>query len=373
MNNVNKRYIFLFSSLIFFAGLVYFLFIPSFETQEFDKAIVQEIADGVTTTTLLNSTQSEQNEQIENTEIFENITEEELSEIEQLLVNNTLNTKSGIEAYLLIGSDERNENSSASRGFVEGSRSDVILLGIVNLENKQNFLISIPRDTLIINSCTKKIERINASFQNNDCGNKAENLAAAIYNLTGIEVVNFASFNFEGFEKIIDGFSGVEICVDKTQREGYSFELQKGCQIVSGSTALNWVVSRHTEVLVGEKIVDSNGEDISTWEPMPGVSDLTRVQRQQYVTTQLLKEVKNFQSINELFKFIQALEDTFVIDETLSLNKAVNLLWDLRNIDINSIKKLTLPTKPYVLDDGRQVLILSKGFDEFAKENSIGN
>ena len=371
MNNINKRYILLFSVLIFFAGLVYYLFIPSFETQDFNKELVQEIADGITTTTIYDSQNVEQTSEFNNTEIFENITQAELTEIEKLLINNTLNTKAGIEAYLLIGSDERSKNSSASRGYVEGSRSDVILLGIINIEKNENFLISIPRDTLIINSCTKKIERINASFQNNECGNNAENLAAAIYNLTGIEVVNFASFNFEGFEKIIDGFSGIEICVETTQREGYSFELQKGCQTVSGSTALNWVVSRNTEILVGAKILDSNGDDISEWKTMPGVSDLTRVQRQQYVTTQLLKKIKNFQSINELYNFIQALEDTFIIDESLTLNKAVNLLWDLRNIEVNSIKKLTLPTKPFELEDGRQVLIMSKGFDEFAKENSI--
>ncbi len=135
---------------------------------------------------------------------------------------------------------------------------------------------------------SKEVTRINATYKKNSCGNKAENLAASIKVLTGININHFASFNFEGFEKIIDSFNGVEICVDQTQREGFSFELQKGCQTVSGTTALNWVVSRNTEVLVGEKVIDSNGNDNSEWVKMEGVSDLSRNERQQYIILQLL-------------------------------------------------------------------------------------
>ena len=91
---------------------------------------------------------------------------------------------------------------------------------------------------------------------------------------------------------------GIEVCVDETQREGFSFELQKGCQTINGLTTLNWVVSRSTEVLVGEKIVDKEGNDISNWRPMPGVSDLSRIERQQYVVMQLINELRNFESVN---------------------------------------------------------------------------
>ena len=44
-----------------------------------------------------------------------------------------------IGVYLLIiGSDERSINSSAARGYVQGSRADVILLGILNEDSKNN-------------------------------------------------------------------------------------------------------------------------------------------------------------------------------------------------------------------------------------------
>ena len=164
---------------------------------------------------------------------------------------------------------------------------------------------------------------------------------------------------------------GIEVCVDETQREGFSFELQKGCQTINGLTTLNWVVSRSTEILVGEKIVDNEGNDISNWRPMPGVSDLSRIERQQYVVMQLINELRNFESINELYGFINALENAFVIDENLTLNRAFDILWTFRNIDLSNVKKLTAPVNYLTLSDGRQVLVLSETIENFLNKNSI--
>ncbi len=373
MNSINRNVI-LGGVLVTVAALVFIFLVPNFEREEFDKDKIEDISQGITTTSEVqqesNNDESDNNN-LQNQDEELVITENEKSEIEKLLINNKGDLNLDISAYLIIGSDERSINSSAARGYVQGSRADVILLGILNEDSKNNHLISIPRDLLIINSCTSEIERINGSYQKNECGNRPENLAAAILNLTGIRVENFASFNFEGFEKIIDSFGGIEICVEKTQKEGYSFELQKGCQTVSGSTSLNWVVSRNTEVLVGEKIIDENGEDASVWEKMSGVSDLTRIERQQYVVMQLINELRNFESINELYGFINALENAFVIDENLTINRAVDILWTFRNIDLSNVKKLTTPVNYLTLSDGRQVLVLSETIEDFLNKNSI--
>ena len=136
-------------------------------------------------------------------------------------------------------------------------------------------------------------------------------------------------------------------------------------------TTLNWIVSRSTEVLVGEKIIDNQGNDVSEWKLMSGVSDLTRIDRQQYVVTQLIKELKNFESINELNKLINALENSFTIDENITLNKAVEILWNFRGIDLNEVNKLTTPVDFLTLDDGRQVLVLNKKISDLLEEKSI--
>ena len=360
-----NRYVILFSILVLLGISAYLLF-PNFQTQEFDQDVVENIMDGVTTTVLSGEKESSNTENNEN-----NITTEKpivnIPEIESLLdLNKTPDINDNITAYLLIGSDERGNEDEES--YIDGKRADVIILGFFNESINKNALISIPRDTLVNNLCTGEVERINASYKKNNCGNGAENIVAAVNTLTGIKIQHIASFNFDGFETIIDSFNGIEICVDRTQREGFAFELQEGCQKVNGSTALNWTRSRNTEVLIGQKIIDENGNDNSEWKKMDNVSDLSRVERQQYLVIQLLSELENFSSFAELLQFIQALEETFVVDEGLSVNKATNILWDMRTIELDNITKLTIPTSPYELNDGRQVLILNGNFYDFATE-----
>jgi len=375
MNN-QKRYVLLFVVIFAIGAFSYSLLIPSFETTEFDPDVIEDISKGITTTSTTTEVTNNEGTQ----EIIREIEVEEPIEIVDKdiadeLIKFTIATSSleKFTTYLIIGSDERTANSSASRGYVDGKRADVIILGIINEENSDQYLLSIPRDLLVRNSCTKKIERINSTFSKNDCGNDAENLAANIQKLTGLTINHFASFNFEGFENIIDSFGGIEICVDKTQREGFSFELQKGCQTVEGSTALNWVVSRNTEILVGEKLVDKNGNDIYEWEKMIGVSDLSRNDRQQYIILQLLDEIKDFRSLGELTTFISTLEDAFIIDENLSLNNAINILWNFRDTNLSNIKKLSIPVEPYEFDDGKQVLIISENFTKYAESEGLKN
>ena len=375
MNN-QKRYLLLFVVIFAIGALAYSILVPSFETTDFDPEVIEDISKGITTTSTTSEiSNNEDSQEINNEEVVEESIEIVDEGTAQQLIKFTVADTSleNFTTYLIIGSDRRTANSSASRGYVDGQRADVIILGIINEKNSDQYLLSIPRDLLVKNSCTKSIERINTTFSKNDCGNSAENLAANIQVLTGLTVNHFASFNFEGFEDIIDSFGGIEICVDKTQREGFSFELQKGCQTVEGSTALNWIVSRNTEVLVGEKLVDKNGNDISEWKKMEGVSDLSRNDRQQYIILQLLDEIKDFRSLGELNTFITTLEDAFVIDKNLSINNAVNILWNFRETDLSNINKLSIPVDPYELDDGRQVLIMTENFTNYAESKGLKN
>ena len=370
-----NKYTYLFLGILLLAGLIIFNFLPDLNREEFDQEVIDNIVEGVTTTTI----KSLENENDDSNEItplpFDEeivLSDSEESNIQEILKFNSFENKiTGFDTYLLIGSDERSPEIALTRGSVNGKRADVIILGLVSKETGNVTLLSFPRDLLIKNSCTEKLERINASYVKNECGGRAENLAAAIYSISGIKVDHFASFDFEGFEEIIDSVDGIEICVDETQREGYSFELQKGCQTVSGLTTLNWIVSRSTEVLVGEKVLDDEGNDISEWQLKRGVSDLTRIDRQQYVVMQLINELKNYESFNELNSFVTALENSFTIDENLSLNKAVEILWKFRNIDINNVSKVTTSVDYLTLEDGRQVLTLNKKIYDLLKEESV--
>ena len=372
--NILNKYTYLFLGILGIAGIVILVFLPNLETEEFSQDVIDDIIEGVTTTSILevDTNEASVDESVKNFEDELIISIQDKSQIEEMLLYNNFEKEiDSFDTYLLIGSDERSEKIAQTRGEIEGKRADVIILGLVEKGTDEITLLSFPRDLLIQNSCTNNLERINAAYTKNECGGRAENLAATIFSISGIRVDHFASFDFEGFEEIIDSVDGIEVCVDETQREGFSFELQKGCQTVNGLTTLNWVVSRSTEVLVGEKIVDKDGNDISNWRPMPGVSDLSRIERQQYVVMQLINELRNFESINELYGFINALENAFVIDENLTVNRAVDILWTFRNIDLSNVKKLTTPVNYLTLSDGRQVLVLSETIKDFLNKNSI--
>ena len=372
--NILNKYTYLLLGLLGIAGIVLLVFLPNLETEEFSQDVIDDIIEGVTTTSILEADTDEASvvESLANVEDELIISIQDKSQIEErLLYNNFEKEIDSFDTYLLIGSDERSEKIAETRGEIEGKRADVIILGLVEKGTDEITLLSFPRDLLIENNCTNNLERINAAYTKNECGGRAENLAATIFSISGIRVDHFASFDFEGFEEIIDSVDGIEVCVDETQREGFSFELQKGCQTINGLTTLNWVVSRSTEVLVGEKIVDKEGNDISNWRPMPGVSDLSRIERQQYVVMQLINELRNFESINELYGFINALENAFVIDENLTINRAVDILWTFRNIDLSNVKKLTTPVNYLTLSDGRQVLVLSETIKDFLNKNLI--
>ena len=349
-------------------GILIYNLIPQFDTTEFNQNSIVQISEGSTTTLNPEESPTTTNQDIEDEELIDI----QPSEIEILLENNsTINITEEFVTYLLVGSDRRSENSSLSRGFVQGQRADVIILALINKNNDSVSLVSIPRDLLIKNSCTQEIQRINSTFQKNDCGNSAENLSANILNITGLLVDHFALFTFEGFEKIIDSLDGVEICLEQAQREGYSFELKAGCQIVNGSVALNWVVSRNTEVIVGDKIIDENGNDASSWKPMSGVSDLYRVKKQQQIVISLLNRLNEFNSYTDLYNLIKALEMTFTIDENLTIPNATQMLWGYRNFDFSEVNKLTVPTKPYRTEDGKEVLVLTQDFYNFIKSQKL--
>ena len=54
-----------------------------------------------------------------------------------------------------------------------------------------------------------------------------------------------------------------------------------------------------------------------------------------------------------------------------TLNKAVEILWNFRGIDLNEVNKLTTPVDFLTLDDGRQVLVLNKKISDLLEEKSI--
>ena len=109
-------------------GVFVYSLIPKFETTEFDQEAILQISEGSTTTLIDGMTTTTVND-----DDTQDLIEIEQTELDTLLENNkTSDISEYFETYLLIGSDRRTENSSLSRGFVQGQRADVIILALIN-------------------------------------------------------------------------------------------------------------------------------------------------------------------------------------------------------------------------------------------------
>ena len=106
-----NKYTYLFLGILLLAGLIIFNFLPDLNREEFDQEVIDNIVEGVTTTTI----KSLENENDDSNEITSLPFDEEIvlsdseeSNIQEILKFNSFENKiTGFDTYLLIGSDER--------------------------------------------------------------------------------------------------------------------------------------------------------------------------------------------------------------------------------------------------------------------------
>ena len=256
------------------------------------------------------------------------------------------------ETLLIIGSDE-----------IAGA-ADVILYLVRPTNGADPFMVSLPRDLYVENPCTRGNGRINTLIK----GCRSQNingptlLSHSVGQITGIEVDHFAWFNFDGFVNVIDAVDGVEVCVDHPVRDFKAqLDLPAGCTQADGEQALAWVRSRKTQQLI-------NG----SWRSVPGASDLQRNQHQQDVLIQLFTKLKSFDSPTELTRKAASLADNFVLDDGFTVTAAVNTAWGLRGIEIETIRRLEIPTRLTATKSGQSILVATASFDEVLAE-AYGN
>ena len=122
--SIFNKYTSLFIIVIGIAAISIYILLPNFETEEFDLDVIDNIIDGVTTTSLPVDTLTVQDGDSDQEELQETplvITQQEVGRIEKILENNKFESEiTNFEAYLLIGSDERSDKTAQTRGFVSG-------------------------------------------------------------------------------------------------------------------------------------------------------------------------------------------------------------------------------------------------------------
>jgi len=222
---------------------------------------------------------------------------------------------------LFLGLDER-EDSNDFQG-----RTDTIIVFHISDWGEKDALISIPRDTRV-NLEGKGWNKINAAYVYGG----AEMTKDEIYQLTGIDVDRTMVLNFNGFKRVIDILGGVRIVVDEPLHDPLSgADFEPGEYLMDGEQALSFARCRST-----------------------ARADLDRMDRQQYLLNELIKQKANISTIMQILNPFNDASDIFLVlrEET----RSDFTIWDFCSIGFvllfsnKDIERVTIPTRGATID-----------------------
>ncbi|MFA5124949.1 MAG: LCP family protein [Patescibacteria group bacterium] len=150
-------------------------------------------------------------------------------------------------------------------GDHEGAElADTIILASYKPSTRQIALMSIPRDLYVKSPGYGwvKINGIRAIADKKKAGSGDETMRQTLSDLLDIDIQYYATVDFDGFEKLIDNFGGVDVDVERDlvdysypvrgREDSYPIEsryeklvIKKGQQHMDGSLALKYARSRH--------------------------------------------------------------------------------------------------------------------------------
>lgn len=216
---------------------------------------------------------------------------------------------------LILGIDER-EGRNDFKG-----RTDTIIIYHISSWGKKDSLISIPRDTRV------QLEgygwnKINAAYVYGG----EEMIKQEIYELTGIEIDRVMIINFNGFKRIIDILGGIEIVVEEPLHDELSgADFDPGTYTMSGEQALSFARCRAT-----------------------ARADIDRIDRQQYLLNEIIRQKFNFSMITKTPQIIKVLSSETRSDFTIWDFCSTGFVLLFSSRDIN---RITIPTKSAMIDD----------------------
>lgn len=214
-----------------------------------------------------------------------------------------------VKNILIMGTDQR-EN--------EPSRSDTIIVAMLNLKTKKAHFISLPRDSRVKIEGFKHKTKLNHAHSNG--GIKL--VKSTVENLLGIRIHNYVETNFTGFANIIDLLGGVEIDVE--QRMYYppeDIDVKKGRQVLDGHDALGYVRYRSD-----------------------GRGDLGRIERQQKFLKALIEQHLRLGTLLKLPDIIEQLKENVKTD--MSVADLLSLAEKFHSMKAADVQFHQLPGEP---------------------------
>ncbi len=251
---------------------------------------------------------------------------------------------------LVYGDDTRkgltpHEQAVLRTGHDQTDNTDTIMVVHISPGRHQVTVLSIPRDTMVpVYACpsgsgytgqqasTGSFAQINSLLQigGPTC------LWKTVEQLTGIYINHFIGIGMLGFVKVVNDMGGVNVCVPFKVDDSLSgLNLKAGEQHINGIEALAFWRTR---------------EDIGDG------SDLERIQRDQFMSAQVVKGVLSSGLLSNPIRLVSVVTDaaaSMTTDSGMSATDLVQIAESLRNLSSKNVQFITAPNEPWTQNAAR--------------------
>lgn len=253
---------------------------------------------------------------------------------------------------LLVGSDDRSTATEAelkelSTTRVSSNSTDTMMLVHVPADGRKATAISFPRDSYVQIPGFGR-HKLNSAYINGATdGGKAKAdpdkgrqlLVQTISELSGLHIDHYVEVDLLGFYRITKAVGGVEVCLNKAQKEPDSgIDLPAGKSVIEGKQALAFVRQR---------------------KELPR-GDLDRIVRQQYFLGATFRKVTSLGVLTnpiKLKRLLDAVGSSLRMDDDLD---PLQLARQIRGLAAGNVEFKTIPTAGIATRDGQSVVLLDE-------------
>ena len=243
-------------------------------------------------------------------------------------------------------------------GHDQTNNTDTIMLVHISPGHHHLTVLSIPRDTMVpVYECDSGpgytgqranpagAVQINSLLQvgGPTC------LWKTVEQVTGVRIDHFIGIGLLGFVKVVNDLGGVNVCVPFNVNDTASgLKLKQGEQHINGIQALAFWRTR-------ENLGDG--------------SDLERIQRDQFMSAQVVKGVLHSGLLSNPIKLLNVVTDaaaSMTTDSGMSVSDLVQIGQSFRSLSGQNVQFITAPNKPWTLNANRIQLMQPQASEVFA-------
>jgi LCP family protein required for cell wall assembly len=243
-------------------------------------------------------------------------------------------------------------------GHDQSNNTDTIMLVHISPGRHRISVISIPRDTMVPEYQCGAVSG-HPGQQANPAGAVQINsllqiggptcLWKTVEQLTGVRIDHFIGIGMLGFVKVVNDLGGVNVCVPfKVSDPVSGLNLKAGEQHITGIQALAFWRTR-------EAIGDG--------------SDLQRIQRDQFMSAQVVKGVLHSGLLSNPIRLVNVVSDaaaSMTTDAGMTVSDLVGIGQSFRNLSGQNVQFITAPNEPWTQNANRVQLMQPQAGQVFA-------